>query len=122
MRTRALSEANVSASRTDARSAMARMSREAFEVFFAQTAPALRAYIARVSGNPGADDILQEAYIRLLNAAPIEEVHRKSYLYRTATNLIVDHGRAEARERNWLGGLWRRQSAGVSPRALASDL
>ena len=102
---------------------MVRMSRDAFDAFYAQTAPALRAYIARVAGNPAAaDDILQEAYIRLLNAAPVEEIQRKSYLYRTATNLIIDHCRAAARERNWLGALRWRQPDAVSPRTLATDV
>jgi RNA polymerase sigma-70 factor (ECF subfamily) len=116
-------EAIVSVNRSDSRSAMERMSRGAFEVFYAQTAPALRAYITRVAANPAvADDILQEAYIRLLNTAPVEEMRRKAYLYRTATNLILDHCRAAARERNWLGALRSRQSSAVSPRPLATDV
>ena len=116
-------EAMASVNRTDSQSAMERMSRDGFEVFYAQTAPALRAYIVRVAGNPvAADDILQEAYIRLLNAAPVEEKRRKSYLYRTATNLILDHCRAVARERNWLGALRWRQPDAVSPRALSMDV
>jgi RNA polymerase sigma-70 factor (ECF subfamily) len=116
-------EAIVSVNRTDTRSAMERMSRDAFAVFYAQTAPALRAYIRQVSGDPAAaDDILQEAYIRLLNAAPAEEMRRKSYLYRTATNLILDHCRAAARERNWLSALRWRQPDVVSPRALATNV
>src|SRR5207248_3761234 len=102
---------------------MVRMSRDAFDVFYAQTAPALRAYITRVAGNPAAaDDILQEAYIRLLNAVPVEEMRRKSYLYRTATNLILDHCRVAARERNWLGALRWRQPDAVPPRTLATDV
>jgi RNA polymerase sigma-70 factor (ECF subfamily) len=102
---------------------MEQMSREAFEVFYAQTAPMLRAYITRVAGNQVvADDILQEAYIRLLNAAPSEEMRRKSYLYRTATNLIVDHCRAAARERNWLSALRWRLTGAVPPYEPASDV
>jgi RNA polymerase sigma-70 factor, ECF subfamily len=116
-------EAMVSVNRDNSQSAMERMSRDGFEVFYTQTAPALRAYIARVAGNPAvADDILQEAYIRLLNAVPVEEKRRKSYLYRTATNLIVDRCRAAARERNWLGSLRWRQPHAVSARALAMDV
>ena len=100
-----------------------RLSRDEFEAFYGQTAPALRAYIARVAGNATvADDILQEAYIRLLNGAPVEEAGRKSYLYRTATNLILDHCRARGRERGWLSALrWRRPES-VAPGNLAADV
>jgi RNA polymerase sigma-70 factor (ECF subfamily) len=102
---------------------MERMSRDAFEVSYGQTAPSLRAYITRVTGNAGgADDILQEAYIRLLNATPVEDKRRKSYLYRTATNLILDQCRASARERIWLRALSWLQPKAVPPRALATDV
>jgi RNA polymerase sigma-70 factor (ECF subfamily) len=78
------------------------LSREEFEAFYGRTASALHAYICRVSGNATlADDILQESYIRLLSAPPLEEAQRKSYLYRTATNLITDHRRAQSRRRRW---------------------
>lgn len=91
-----------------------RLTRDAFEEFYARTAPALRAYIRRVAENSAVvDDILQEAYIRLLNGAPAEEARRKAYLYRTAANLILDHCRAQARERGWLSALrwsWREEA------------
>jgi RNA polymerase sigma factor (sigma-70 family) len=78
------------------------LSREAFDAFYGRTARALRSYISRVSGSATlADDILQESYIRLLSAPPLEEAQRKSYLYRTATNLITDHRRAQSRTRRW---------------------
>jgi DNA-directed RNA polymerase specialized sigma24 family protein len=48
------------------------LSREQFDDFYNRTAPALRAYIRRVSGSAAAaDDLLQEAYMRLLNAPPL---------------------------------------------------
>src|SRR5256885_16152957 len=69
----------------------------------------LRFYICRVASNEAiADDILQESYIRLLNAPPMTERERKSYLYRVATNLITDHWRAENRRQRWWGELFRR--------------
>jgi RNA polymerase sigma-70 factor (ECF subfamily) len=78
------------------------LSREEFDAFYGRTARALHSYICRVSGNPAlADDILQESYVRLLAAPPLEEAQRKSYLYRTATNLINDHGRAQSRRQRW---------------------
>jgi RNA polymerase sigma-70 factor, ECF subfamily len=78
------------------------LSREAFDAFYARTSGALRSYIRRVSGSATlADDILQESYIRLLGAPPLEEAQRKSYLFRTATNLITDHRRAQSRRQRW---------------------
>jgi RNA polymerase sigma-70 factor, ECF subfamily len=82
---------------------MERMSREEFAAFYRQTAPALRRYLARVAANANlADDLLQEAYIRLIHAAPSCEPQRRAYLYRTATNLLLDHCRAVQRERTGL--------------------
>ncbi|HTS26208.1 MAG TPA: RNA polymerase sigma factor [Bryobacteraceae bacterium] len=74
---------------------------EPFARFYAATMPALRSYVGRVGGPSIADDILQESYIRMLKAPPIPEDKRKSYLYRVATNLIMDHQRALARQRRW---------------------
>ena len=87
---------------------MERMSREEFALFYQQTAPALRRYLSRISANPDlADDLLQEAYIRLIHAAPAGEAERRGYLYRTATNLVLDHFRAARRERIGLA-FWKR--------------
>lgn len=80
------------------------LTHEQFERFHTLTLPRLRSYICRVASNATiADDILQESYIRLLNAPPMTERDRKSYLYRVATNLITDHWRAENRRQRW----WR---------------
>jgi len=78
------------------------LTRDEFDAFYGRTARALRAYICRVSGNATlADDLLQESYIRLLHAPAMEEAQRKSYLYRTATNLITDHRRVQSRSGRW---------------------
>lgn len=71
-----------------------------FRAFYGQTAPQLRGYLRRVTGDPSTtDDLLQESYLRLLRApsAPTEEAHRKHYLFRVATNLLRDHFRAAKR-------------------------
>jgi RNA polymerase sigma-70 factor (ECF subfamily) len=71
-----------------------------FRAFYEKTAPALRGYLRRVSGDPSvADDLLQESYLRLLRAplAPTEEAHRRHYLFRVATNLLQDHFRVAQR-------------------------
>jgi RNA polymerase sigma-70 factor (ECF subfamily) len=94
-----------------------------FEVFYAQTARSLRSYICRVSGSSAhADDILQEAYVRMLSAPPMTEAGRKSYLYRTATNLIVDQHRANDRRRRWWQLLPRRAESAASTVELSSDM
>src|SRR5947208_6527697 len=98
------------------------LTREQFELFYSGTAPALRSYICRVSGNATtADDILQESYIRLLNARLTPEA-RKPYLYRTATNLIIDHRRAQNRQQRWWWIAWRTGESADSKLDLASDM
>lgn len=73
------------------------MSDTEFREFYLQTARPLKAYLSRMTGNVTlADDLLQETYYRVLRAKPLEleQAQRKSYLYRTATNLARDHFRA----------------------------
>lgn len=98
------------------------LTREQFELFYRATAAGLRAYICRVASNSTlADDIVQEAYIRLLNTRLAPDA-RKSYLYRTATNLIMDHRRAQARRERWS---WFRSRTGETHDArpdLAADM
>ena len=68
-----------------------------FRAFYDKTAPQLRSYLRRVSGDASiADDLLQESYLRLLRAplADAGEDHRRFYLFRIATNLLRDHFRA----------------------------
>jgi RNA polymerase sigma-70 factor (ECF subfamily) len=72
------------------------MTEEAFRVFYDQTARPLWLYLARASGDPRlADDLLQEAYYRVLRAGTAFESddHRRHYLFRVATNLIRDERR-----------------------------
>lgn len=82
---------------------MERLSRDEFAAFYQITAPALRRYLTGILPRPDlADDVLQEAYIRLIHSAPAAGPKRRAYLYRTATNLAWDHCRAERREREGL--------------------
>lgn len=72
----------------------------AFRALYDRTARPLWGYIARATGNDAlADDLLQEAYYRLLRAnfVPESEEHAKNYLYRIATNLLRDHFRSAKR-------------------------
>lgn len=65
--------------------------------------PALRRYLTRSLGSDRelADDILQDVYLRALTAgnAPPGEEDPKSWLFRIATNLVIDHYRRTGRRR-----------------------
>jgi RNA polymerase sigma-70 factor (ECF subfamily) len=78
-----------------------RLDEAAFAAFHARTARALRAYVYRVVGNTSdADDIVQESFLRMLRAdVPADnDEHLRRYLYRVASNLIVDRWRRRAHE------------------------
>ena len=88
-----------------------------FNRLYIQMAPALHGYLARISGDPTlADDLLQETFVRLLqaDAGHLSDSHLRSYLYRTATNLVRDRWRALQRERS--------ADIGVEPSAAPSAL
>lgn len=73
------------------------MDSDAFAGFYQRSAPALRAYLVRVSGNSAlADDLTQESYLRFLCASQPDggEVNWRRYLFRIATNLLTDHWRS----------------------------
>ena len=75
-----------------------------FKTFYEQTSKPLLAYILKVTGEkPMADDVFQEAYIRMLQGDPkdLDDAQQKSYLFTTATNLIRDRWRRAKREAQW---------------------
>jgi RNA polymerase sigma-70 factor (ECF subfamily) len=77
------------------------MDEAAFRHLYQRTARPLRAYLARCCGDFSlADDLLQEAYLRLLRSGfeGEDDTHRKNYLYRIATNLMRDHFRRKRPE------------------------
>ncbi|MEO8036805.1 MAG: sigma-70 family RNA polymerase sigma factor [Acidobacteriota bacterium] len=91
-----------------------------FEIFYRRTAGGLWAYLHRMTGDPAtADDLLQKAFFRILRANPAvaDDDHMRRYLYRTATNLALDHFRERKRER--LGSSLREVAA---PRSDGGEL
>ena len=73
-----------------------RMDDETFAAFYQRSSRPLWAYLVRVSGDRAlADDLMQEAYLRFLCAARIQdgEVSCRRYLFQIATNLMRDHWR-----------------------------
>lgn len=78
------------------------MNEAQFEAFYRKTAGSLWSYIYRMTGNAAtADDLLQKTFFRFLRSNPTltGEEHMRRYLFRTATNLALDHFRESKRER-----------------------
>ena len=74
-----------------------------FETFYRRTAGSLWSYLFRMTGDEAtADDLLQKAFFRFLRANPVlaTEEHQRRWLFRTATNLALDHFREAKRDRN----------------------
>jgi RNA polymerase sigma-70 factor (ECF subfamily) len=98
------------------------MDEDTFRAFYDQTARQLWAYLARATGDrQAADDLLQEAYFRLVRArvAWDGEAHRRHYLFRIAMNLVRDARRRPRPDAVPLGeheGAWLVDEAGVPER------
>lgn len=78
--------------------------RDAFRELYERTSPKIAAYLRRVTGSSDwAEDLLQDTYVRFLNAdlPTMDERQTVSYLYRIATNLVYDGWRSMKREREW---------------------
>ena len=72
------------------------MDEQSFRLFYERTARPLQAYLLHATGSQAAaEDLLQEAYLRLIRAdvRVNDENHRKNYLFRIATNLLRDRYR-----------------------------
>ncbi len=83
------------------------MDEDSFRAFYERTARPLWAYLARITGDrQAADDLLQEAYYRLLRvkAAHENEAHRRHYLFKIATNLARDGFRRRSAAPELVGG------------------
>jgi RNA polymerase sigma-70 factor (ECF subfamily) len=79
----------------------------AFDALFEATRKSLRTYLVRVSGDVClADDLMQEAFLRVLSSPPREADLRaqRSYVFTTAARLLQAHWRKK-RPLTWLP--WR---------------
>lgn len=77
------------------------MDDQSFRLFYERTARSLQAYLIGTTGSPtAAEDLLQEAYFRLLRSDVVfnDEDHRRNYLFRIATNLVRDRYRRKRPE------------------------
>ena len=106
--------------------AVARLDEAEFTSFYGRASRGLWAYVYRVTGHAAdADDIVQEAFLRLLRAdVGAAEEERRRYLYRIASNLVVDRWRSRTRQERdesaeVAGGL--QASAPASGQAAAPD-
>ncbi|HYK05388.1 MAG TPA: RNA polymerase sigma factor [Thermoanaerobaculia bacterium] len=74
-----------------------------FEMFYRRNAGNLWSYLFRMTGDAAtADDLLQKAFFRFIRANPAlaGEEHMRRWMFRTATNLALDHFRETKRERS----------------------
>jgi RNA polymerase sigma-70 factor, ECF subfamily len=84
-----------------ANTATALLDEREFLALYSRTAAPLRAYVARSLGSVvNADDIVQETYLRVLrHPVPTrDDDELRAYVFRIASNLVVDHWRARRRE------------------------
>jgi RNA polymerase sigma-70 factor (ECF subfamily) len=81
---------------------VAELSESAFGEFYHATSRSLWAYVYRMTGNAAdAGEIVQESFCRLLRAdvAALASEDLRRYVFRTASNLVVDRWRRATRER-----------------------
>ncbi|MEZ4453885.1 MAG: RNA polymerase sigma factor [Nannocystaceae bacterium] len=93
-----------------------------FQAIYADTHARLWAYVYRLTGERAlAEDLVQEAFCRLIQR-PLEIAAgaERAYLYRIATNLVVDHHRRRTRLGARLRALLLAHEA-LPPRVRAPD-
>ena len=101
------------------------MDESRFETFYRRTAGGLWSYLYRMTGDPtAADDLLQKSFLRLLRANPQleSEEHMRRWMFRTATNLALDHFRETKRERSRAEGIMQNAPSFETRDALRHDM
>jgi RNA polymerase sigma-70 factor (ECF subfamily) len=95
----AIAAAKILCARPDA---VPRLDEETFSNFYSRTSRPLWSYVYRVTSNAAdADDIVQEAFLRLLRTGPaVGEDEWRRYIYRIASHLVVDRWRHRQRQQD----------------------
>jgi RNA polymerase sigma-70 factor, ECF subfamily len=81
------------------------MDEATFQAFYRRHGRALWSYLCRMVGNQAhADDLVQEAFCKFLVApvGALDEAAQRAYLFRIATNLVIDQWRKRTREQQAL--------------------
>jgi RNA polymerase sigma-70 factor, ECF subfamily len=81
------------------------MDEASFQAFYRKHGRALWSYLCRMVGNQAhADDLVQEAFCKFLVApvGSLDEAAQRAYLFRIATNLVIDQWRKRTREQQAL--------------------
>ena len=84
---------------------MARLDERAFAACYHSHSRALWSYVYRVTGKGAdADDIVQDAFCRLLQAdvGALADEELRRYVFRIASNLLADRWRRAKQEQSWL--------------------
>jgi RNA polymerase sigma-70 factor (ECF subfamily) len=96
-----------------------------FDAFYRKTAAGLWSYMHRLTGDPAAaDDLVQKAFFRFLrsNPAVASEEHSRRWVYKTATNLAMDHFREKKRGAGTVVSRPAASEADAAPLDLRHDL
>ncbi len=96
-----------------------------FELFYRKTAGSLWSYLFRMTADAAAaDDLLQKAFFRFIRSNPAlaTEEHMRRWLFRTATNLALDHFRETKRDRNRIEEPVRADGGGEARELLRHDM
>jgi len=101
--------------------------RDNFAPFYVATEGRIRAYALRsVYDHSLADDLVQEAYVKLLTSrgAQLPDSERTLYLFKIMTNLIRNHRASSARQEAWSDdhGIRMGAAGAASGRELTLDL
>lgn len=90
-----------------------------FDRLFRRHSQELKAFAGQRGGHEAADDLLQEAYLRLIQHPEPESIdNARAFLYRTIANLSVDrHRRQAVRERFHNDNLDQEQEINAVPAA-----
>jgi RNA polymerase sigma-70 factor (ECF subfamily) len=97
---------------------VARLDERAFAACYQHNSRGLWSYLYRVTGKAAdADDLVQEAFCRLLQAevGALSDEELRRYVFRIGSNLLADRWRRATQEASWLDRLRGTTAAQVEP-------